>query len=226
MTTTEAPVRRERQVVRVRTLKDAARLFTRHTSPRILMTASAIAIAARIAVGRWSLVDLIVAIAIVAAQPFTEWLIHVYILHVQPGRGPVRNAFDRAAGIAHRLHHQDPYDLRWQFIHPRIAIGGLVVDAAVVAAFRTPAALTAVLAAILLTTMYEWVHFLIHTDVPAKHAPYKQLHRAHRLHHYRNEAYWLGVTNHLGDRVLRTYPAKDAVPVSATAVTALAGLKR
>jgi hypothetical protein len=226
MTATEAPVRRERQVVRVRTLKDAARLFTRHTSPRILMAASVIVVAARIAVGRWSLVDLIVAVAIVAAQPFTEWLIHVYILHVQPGRGPVRNAFDRAAGIAHRLHHQDPYDLRWQFIHPRIAIGGLVVDAAVVAAFRTPAALTGVLAAILLTTMYEWVHFLIHTDVPAKHAPYKQLHRAHRLHHYRNEAYWLGVTNHLGDRVLRTYPAKDAVPVSATAVTALAGLKR
>ena len=30
----------------------------------------------------------------------------------------------------------------------------------------------------------------------------------------------------IGDRVLRTYPAKDAVPVSPTAVTALAGLKR
>jgi hypothetical protein len=226
MTTTEAPVRRERQVVRVRTLKDAARLFTRHASPRILLAASAVVIAARAAVGRWSVVDAIVAAVIIAAQPFSEWLIHVYILHVQPGRGWLNDAFDRAAGIAHRLHHADPYDLRWQFIHPRIAIGGLVFDALVVVAFRNPAALTGVLTAIVLTTMYEWVHFLIHTDVPAKHAPYKQLHRAHRLHHYRNEAYWLGVTNHLGDRVLRTYPAKEDVPVSATAVTALAGLKR
>lgn len=226
MTTTEAAAGQERQVVRVRTIKDAARLFLRHASPRILLAGSAVAIAARIAVGRWSLTDAIVAGVIVAAQPFTEWLIHVYILHVQPGRGWLSNAFDRAAGIAHRLHHQDPYDLRWQFIHPRIAIGGLIVDIAVVAAFRTPAALTGVVVAILLTTVYEWVHFLIHTDVPARHAPYKQLHRAHRLHHYRNENYWLGVTNHLGDRVLRTYPAKDAVPVSPTAVTALAGLKR
>jgi sterol desaturase/sphingolipid hydroxylase (fatty acid hydroxylase superfamily) len=43
--------------------------------------------------------------------------------------------------------------------------------------------------------------------------------RAHRLHHFRNEHYWFGVTMHLGDRVLRTYPAKDAVPPSATART-------
>ena len=223
---TEASGRRGRQVVRVRTLRDAARLFLRHTSPRILLVASALVIAARIAVGGWSLTDAIVAAVIVAAPPCTEWLIHVYILHVQPGTGRLNDAFDRAAGIAHRLHHQDPYDLRWQFIHPRVVIGGLFFDAAVLAIFRNPPALTGVVAAILLTTVYEWVHFLIHTDVPAKHAPYKQLHKAHRLHHYRNENYWLGVTNHLGDRVLRTYPAKDAVPVSPTAVTALAGLKR
>jgi hypothetical protein len=225
-TTAQAPAKRGRQVVRVKTLPDAAKLFTQHTSPRILLAATVVVVAARIALGRWSLADAVVAAALIGAQPFTEWVIHVYVLHVQPGRGRVSDALDRAAGLAHRLHHQDPYDLRWQFIHPRVTIGGLVVDAAVLAAFRTPAALTGVLTAVLLTTLYEWVHFLIHTDVPAKHAPYKQLHRAHRLHHYRNEGYWLGVTNHLGDRVLRTYPAKDAVPVSATATTALAGLKR
>jgi hypothetical protein len=207
-------------------LPAAARLFAAHTSPRILLASTVVVIALRVVVGGWSRADLVVAAVLIGLQPFTEWLIHVYVLHVQPGRGRVSDALDRAAGLAHRLHHQDPYDLRWQFIHPRITIGGLVVDVLVVAAFRTPAALTGVMVAILLTTVYEWVHFLIHTDVPAKHAPYKQLHRAHRLHHYRNEAYWLGVTNHLGDRVLRTYPAKEDVPVSATAVTALAGLKR
>jgi len=223
---TEAtPVRRGRQVVRVRTVQDAARLFLRHRSPQILLVATVAVVTARVAVGRWTLTDLVVAAVIVAAQPFTEWLIHVYVLHVQPGRGRLSDVLDRAAGLAHRLHHQDPYDLRWQFIHPRVTVGGLVVDAVILAAFRTPAALTGVMVAVLLTTTYEWVHFLIHTDVPAKRWPYKQLHRAHRLHHYRNENYWLGVTTHLGDRVLGTYPAKDDVPVSPTAVTALAGLK-
>lgn len=183
------------------------------------------AVGARLWLGRWSLADLVVTASLIAAEPFTEWLIHVHILHVRP-RGRLTRAFDRAAGLAHRLHHQDPYDLRWQFIHPPVILGGLVLDIAVVAAFRTPAALTGVTVAALLTTFYEWVHFLIHTDVPARRWPYKQLHRAHRLHHYRNEQYWLGVTTHLGDRVLRTYPAKEDVPVSATARTALAGLKR
>jgi hypothetical protein len=224
-TTAQTSVRRGRQVVRVRTLPDAARLFVRHLSPQVLLVATVLAVGARLAVGRWSTTDAIVAAALVAAQPFTEWLIHVYVLHVQPGRGRLSDLLDRAAGLAHRLHHQDPYDLRWQFIHPRVTVGGLVVDVVIVAAFRTPAALTGVMVAVLLTTTYEWVHFLIHTDVPAKRWPYQQLHRSHRLHHYRNENYWLGVTNHLGDRVLRTNPAKDDVPVSPTAVTALAGLK-
>jgi hypothetical protein len=226
VTTIEQLVRRGRHVVRVRTVPAAARLFVAHTSPRILLAASVLVVAGRAALGGWGLADAIVAGALIAAQPFTEWVIHVFILHVQPGRGRLSDAFDRAAGLAHRLHHQDPYDLRWQFIHPRVTVGGLVFDALVIAAFRTPAAVTAVMTAVLLTTVYEWVHFLIHTDVPAKHAPYKQLHRAHRLHHYRNEGYWLGVTNHLGDRVLRTYPAKEEVPVSPTATTALAGLRR
>jgi hypothetical protein len=140
MTATEAvPVRRGREVVRVRTLPDAARLFARHTSPRILLGATVLVLAARIAVGNWSLADAIVAAVLIGLQPFTEWLIHVYILHVQPGRGRLSDALDRAAGLAHRLHHKDPYDLRWQFIHPRVTIGGLVVDVLVVAAFRTPA---------------------------------------------------------------------------------------
>jgi len=200
-------------------------VFVRHSSPRILLVSTAVIVLARLALGRWSGTDVVVAGVLVALQPFTEWSIHVYVLHVNP-RGRVTQALDRAAGLAHRLHHQDPYDLRWQFIHPRVAVGGVVLDVAIVVGFRTPAALTGVMIAALLTTAYEWVHFLIHTDVPARRWPYKQLHRAHRLHHYRNENYWLGVTNHLGDRVLKTYPAKDDVPVSPTAVTALAGLTR
>ena len=49
--------------------------------------------------------------------------------------------------------------------------------------------------------------------------PSISLERAHRLHHYRNENYWMGVTNHLGDHVLGTFPNKDDVPVSPTAKT-------
>jgi sterol desaturase/sphingolipid hydroxylase (fatty acid hydroxylase superfamily) len=66
---------------------------------------------------------------------------------------------------------------------------------------------------------YEWTHFLIHSAYRPKRALCRGIWRAHRLHHYRNERFWFGVTVHLADRVLRTYPAREAVPPSATART-------
>jgi hypothetical protein len=215
-----------RRVVRVKTLPAAARLFFQHPSPRILVGAAVLAIAGRLAIGDWHWSDAVAIAAVVAAHPFVEWLIHVYILHVQPGRGRVSDALDKAAGLSHRLHHEDPYDLRWQFVDRSTAIGFLVLLGLIALAFRNHTALSGTTTALVLGTSYEWIHFLIHTDVPAKRWPYKQLHRAHRLHHYRNERYWLGVTMHAADRVLGTYPARDDVPVSATARTALAGLRR
>jgi hypothetical protein len=112
------------------------------------------------------------------------------VLHC-PANGGLR---DRAAGASHRRHHEDPRDLRYQFIHPYAVYGALALAAALVLGLRTPAAVTGVLTATVLTLVYEWVHFLIHTDYAPRHEPYRRLHRAHRLHHFRNERYWLGVT--------------------------------
>ena len=71
--------------------------------------------------------------------------------------------------------------------------------------------------AMLLT--YEWTHFLIHSTYRPKPRYYRYISRAHRLHHYRNERYWFGVTIHLGDHVLRTFPKRDEVAASPTART-------
>ena len=80
--------------------------------------------------------------------------------------------------------------------------------------------LTALLAAYVSLAHYEWVHLMVHTRVKLRTPYYKRLATNHRLHHYRNEHYWLGVTSNLGDRVLGTYPAsKSDVPLSDTART-------
>ena len=71
--------------------------------------------------------------------------------------------------------------------------------------------------AMLLT--YEWTHFLIHSSYQPRSWYYRYIHRAHRLHHYKNEKYWFGVTNPIADYALRTHPAKDAVATSPTART-------
>ena len=39
------------------------------------------------------------------------------------------------------------------------------------------------------------------------------------LHHFKSEHYWFGVTNPVGDLVLRTYPDQAGVPTSPTART-------
>ncbi len=202
----------------IRTLRQAYGEFTLHPTPRLLAGELVVLVTLRTVVGRWSWTDAVVGAVLLGLQPFTEWVIHVFVLHC-PADGRLR---DRLAGYSHRRHHEDPRDLRFQFIHPRVLYGGMVAGGLVLLAFRTPAAVTGVLAAAVLTLVYEWVHFLIHTEYAPKHELYRRLHRAHRLHHYRNENYWLGVTGRTGDRVLRTNPRKEDVEVSATARTALA----
>ena len=66
---------------------------------------------------------------------------------------------------------------------------------------------------------YEWTHFLIHTAYKPKRRYYRYIWRAHRLHHFKNEHFWMGVTVHLADHVLGTFPQKSEVENSPTART-------
>lgn len=201
----------------ITTLKGALAEFLQHPSPRLLASELVVLAAVRVLWPHWSAADAIVVAALIAFNPFAEWLIHVFVLHC-PADGSRR---DRIAGYYHRRHHEDPRDLRFQFIPRAVVLGGLPLHALIVLGFRRPAAVTAVLTVVGLTLVYEWVHFLIHTDYAPRHGLYRRLHRAHRLHHFRNEKYWLGVATRFGDRVLGTNPRKEDVEVSPTAKTAL-----
>ncbi len=202
------------------TLAQAARGFIAHASPRLLFAGSAVAVAARLIVGRWSLADLVVALALLAVQPVVEWLIHVYVLHWKP-REVAGRRLDPSPGRSHRRHHRDPKDPTFIFLYVKVVRGFLVLQALgwAIAAYTSWAVATGLTVSMLTTLAYEWTHHLIHTDYVPRHSFYKGLWRAHRLHHFRNENYWYGVTSGLGDRLLGTYPTKDEVPLSPTAVS-------
>jgi hypothetical protein len=212
-------VSRVRRSRRITDLRSAADEFGRHRSPQLLVGELALWILARAAWGGFNWIDVVILGGIVVTQPFTEWLIHVNVLHVQP-RGRLTKIIDWAAGRSHRLHHKDPSDLAWQFIHPYAVLSGFALNVVLVAV--NPHAASYALGATAMALTYEWTHFLIHTDVRPRNPLYRALWRHHRLHHFRNENYWYGVTGRLGDRVLGTLPAKNDVPVSPTARTALA----
>ncbi len=200
-----------------------------HFSPRIVLGAFAVAVAARIVVGQWSWRELIVPIVILAEQPFVEWLIHKYLLHL-----PAFRLFGRRielyGSIQHRRHHRDPSDLDRVLLKPievtsfvvQIAITVPLVVWAAVAIFGghlLTLSITAVMLSYLGLLRYEWSHFLIHTPYVPKSSWYRTIWRNHRLHHFKHERYWLGVSSNFGDRILRTNPDQRTIPRSPTART-------
>lgn len=204
--------------VPARGLAGWARLFWAQPSPRIIAPVLGGALIARLAVGGWRWADLIVAAVLVSLQPFTEWLIHVYVLHFRP-RPVAGRDLDLYIARKHRAHHVDPAQIGLVFV----ALPALVVLIASTALLTLAVLrdlhlwLTALVTTNALLLLYEWTHYLIHTPHPPRWWVYRRVWRAHRLHHFKNEHYWFGITSHLGDRVLRTFPDRAAVPTSPTA---------
>jgi len=201
------------------TLADAARELGRHPSPWLLGGGALAALAARVAVGDWQPADALVPVAVAAAFPFFEWMIHVFVLHWRPRRLG-RLTLDPLLARKHREHHIAPRDVGLVFIPLQSVIGALASATliALVAFPRTGTGLTFLSTILAFGLVYEWCHYLIHTDYKPKSAVYRMIWRDHRLHHFKNEHYWFGVTTPgTADRVLRTYPDPASVPSSPTA---------
>jgi hypothetical protein len=201
------------------TLRGAAKVFFTQRSPQVISVVFFATIVARVAVGSWSWWDLLAPGILIAVQPFTEWNIHVFLLHFKPVSLRGRRV-DPLVSRKHRAHHGDPKDLDLVFI-PMPALLPLIGALAVgfLAPMPLSRGLSALVGAYAMLFTYEWTHYLIHSPYRPRHALYRYVWRAHRNHHFRNEHYWFGVTMHLADHVLGTFPQKTAVEVSPTART-------
>jgi len=202
------------------TLADAARLFAKYPSPWMIGAVLVVAAAARIVVGDWQLTDAVVPLAIVAVFPFFEWMIHVFILHWRPKRvGPL--TIDPLLSREHRAHHVDPRSIPLIFIPWKSLatwVLPLTIAVALLAFPRLGMGLTFLVCIAAAGLVYEWTHYLIHTDYKPKTAFYRAIWRNHRNHHYKNEHYWFTVTSSgTADRVLHTYPDPATVENSPTA---------
>lgn len=203
--------------------------FARHFSARACLAAVALALAARVYVGQWSWRDLLPPLALLAAQPFVEWVIHKHLLHLPPIRVLGRR-IELYASVQHRNHHLDPSDLDRVLLKPLEVVSFLVQIAIVLAALTLalaaalsrpmlPLLLTGVVFGYLGLLRYEWSHFLIHTPYVPRMRWYRTIWRNHRLHHFKHEGYWMGVSSNLGDRLLGTNPDQRSIPRSPTART-------
>ena len=203
---------------KLRGLADAARLFFANGNAWILCAAVVITATARAQIGSFTGWDLLLAGLLVALQPFQEWLIHVHILHWQP-KSVLGIWVDPELCRKHRDHHRDPWHLDDVFIPRRslLALIPLHVGLWWVIAPSKALMATGLLVTFTIGLLYEWTHFLIHTTYKPRSRLYKRLFRYHRLHHFKNEKYWFGVTMHTGDHLMRTMPTPRKVPTSPTA---------
>jgi sterol desaturase/sphingolipid hydroxylase (fatty acid hydroxylase superfamily) len=202
------------------TLRDAAAMFVRHPNARVLAATTVAAAAGRMALGRWSRRDAVTAAVVVGIEPFVEWVVHVRVLHRLPREVDGR-VVDSPLAQSHRAHHRDPRDPELVFI-PRPTLAPTIAALGVLNVAGSRAArpaMTGFATAMASLTAYEWTHFLIHSAYRPKSALYRTIRRTHQLHHFRNENYWFGIITPVSDKVLGTYPDKDAVPPSRTAKT-------
>jgi hypothetical protein len=209
------------------TLGDCARAFWRQPSPPYLLSAVLLALGLRVAQGSWSWRDVVMVAGLIAVTPFVEWAIHVYMLH-----SPPFDLFGRRVEMLtareHRAHHESPGVLDGVLLPvygvlvflPLIALVDWALSfpiQMVLGGPRLAYATTGLLVSFAILAVYEWCHFLIHTPYRPKGRYFRAIWRNHRLHHFKSEHYWFGVTSTVGDRVIGTLRDQRDVPRSSTA---------
>lgn len=156
-------------------------------------------------------------VGILALTPFYEWVVHKYILHADPRKIPAR--FQKFWERVHPGHHKEPAHIPTVFAPLVVAIQvplsffllGLLVFQDLGAGL--------VLFAVTQTyyLFYEWMHLAHHLEFYVPRTGWgKALKRNHQLHHFKNENYWWGITNLIGDNILGTNPPPSQVPFSVT----------
>jgi sterol desaturase/sphingolipid hydroxylase (fatty acid hydroxylase superfamily) len=196
-----------------------ARLFTRFLSARVIVVYFVATVAVRVSMGRFAWHELIGPAVILVLEPFIEWTIHVFLLHYKPKTMFGRHV-DPYVARKHRAHHSEPRDVALVLLPARVPIIALpiaVLLTALLGGDDPKGAATTLAFGFFMLLTYEWTHFLIHSKFRPRRVYYRVIWRNHRNHHFRNENYWFGVTMDFADRVLRTAPERDAVPVSPTA---------
>ncbi|MFZ9034579.1 MAG: sterol desaturase family protein [Francisellaceae bacterium] len=153
----------------------------------------------------------------VILAPIYEWYAHKFLLHAALSKKP--GWFRRFQIRLHHAHHREPQNYKllfapWQAVIIHLAQTYLLF-ALITWSFSI--ALVPFTAGVLYYLYYEWIHLAHH--VPSYQPKTKWGHtlkRAHMRHHFHNENYCWGITNHIGDLCLGTFKERKDIQRSPT----------
>lgn len=203
----------------IRTHGQAVRVFFSKRTPKAIAKIAAGTWAARLLLGPPTLRDVAAATTAIAVWPVQEWLLHKYVLHLEPRTvGGVR--IDPQFARAHRNHHADPRDIDMTLLLFDVVRNSAPIAAGLwlLAFGSTRAAVTGMATYSTMALFYEWTHFIVHTNVKPLTAYGERVRRNHRLHHFRHEGYWFAFTVPLIDRLFGTAPDPKTITRSETAM--------
>ncbi|MFO0684988.1 MAG: sterol desaturase family protein [Sandaracinus sp.] len=199
---------------------EALRVFFSRPGPRLIAKTAGLTWLARAALGPPGLGELATAGLVVAWWPLQEWLAHRHLLHRKPTVRADGTVVDPVFARRHRHHHEHPDEVDATLLPIEVIRGAIPAASGVFLLALGPRrrTLTAMATYSTMALVYEWTHFLVHTSIRPESAFYRKLRTSHRLHHFRNEHYWLGFTLPLVDRWMGTDPDPGSVPHSKTAM--------
>ena len=209
-----------RTVKDCKTLLGSFKLFFRFPTPRLLGTKVAFFFIVNCFLGNFSPWDLAIALGVFTYWPFQEWFLHAYALHFKP-RTILGVHLDPFAGRIHRYHHRHPWILETVFLPTRVIVALIPIHILVWVIAMPTAALAAsgIFFFTLATLIYEWTHYITHTQYKPKSAYVQKIFRNHRLHHFKNENYWHSFTAPHIDILFGTGPEPEEVGASSTCRT-------
>ena len=203
---------------KIKTLPMAFSIFVRYPSPILLMILflafTSIRIVQDVALQRYELLGLL---AVALYWPLQEWWMHKVLLHL-PDVEFRGKKYEMRFARTHRLHHESPKNIALSFLPISVILGALVFFSTLFYYVTQSMAYmcTWMAMASFSTLLYEWTHYLTHTDYKPRGRYYKAIWKLHRWHHYKNENYWFSFTIPWIDKLFGTSPNPKDIPKSAS----------
>lgn len=147
--------------------------------------------------------------------PFFEWFAHKYLLHrlTDPLKNPRAHNYMLKL---HYQHHWEPGDLHHVFAPISSAFFVFLIFAPVaLLTFNLQEFFIFEAGVIGYFLFYEWIHLAHHLPTYRARTRWgKLMRKAHSWHHFKNESFWWGVTNPLGDFLFGTFKEPKEVEAS------------
>jgi hypothetical protein len=203
----------EQRIPRARSFTEVTRGFVR--CPEALVTVTALVFIWLVAVlgGRYHAGTPAIALVGFGFWYLLEIPIHRHILHWQPRHPGLKKLMRRL----HHAHHERPTDPELLFLPEWVSLPSIAIIAGVAAGLGVFHDGLWFLAGFWTSlTIYEWMHYAVHSRWRPEWGPMRRTFDDHLRHHFRNEHYWFGVSNRFMDRFWGTSPDPDTVERSPT----------